>query len=99
MRDTKQGLVSTPDTTPTAARPYYEALNMGCDAVVRCHDCSRLATCVAIQANKGLTPCCGTRKVREVRSLRFFEWLKIRLGILDFPYRAEFLREFARGRA
>ena len=79
------------------ARPYYEDLNLGCDAIVRCNDCHKLVTHARIIANEGLTPCCGTRKVAEVRALKFWEWLLIRLAIIDFPHREKFLKEFARG--
>ena len=80
---------------PNTAVPYYVALNRACDALVRCNDCRALVTCEQITRNKGVTPCCSTRKVREIRSLTAWEWLKVRLGIIDFPYRAEFLKEFA----
>jgi len=91
MRDTNQGAM------PTAARPYYEALNKACDAILRCNDCGRLVTHATLTGNKGLTPCCGTRRVREVRTLSVWEWLKIKIGLLDFPYRREFMKEFGRG--
>ncbi len=82
------------------AVPYYVDLNRACDAVVRCNDCRKLVTSAQINANRGVTPCCGSRKVREIRTLKFWsEWLPIRLGLIDFPHRAEFLKEFARGRA
>ena len=97
MRDTNQDVARALAATSTAARPYYEDLNQACDAILRCHECRRLVTHATIVANKGTTPCCGTRKVREIRTLTFWEWLKIRLGILDFPYRQQFLKEFARG--
>jgi hypothetical protein len=89
------------DTNPSvarstpAARPYYEALNRACDAIVRCNDCQGLVTHARLIANKGLTPCCSTRRVREIRSLSLWEWFKVRTGWLSFPYRREFLREFA----
>ncbi len=75
------------------------ALDRACDALVRCNDCRALVTCAQITANRGTTPCCGTRKVREVRAMSFWEWFRVRTGILDFPYRREFLKEFAHGRS
>ena len=99
MRDANRDLASLLTPRPTAARPYYEKLDKACDAIVRCNDCRRLVTHAAIIGNKGTTPCCGTRRVREVRTLGPWEWLKLRLGLIDFPYRAEFLKEFARGRS
>jgi hypothetical protein len=79
-------------------RPYYERLKLpfGHDMLLRCDDCRRLVQYSTMRTNNGLTRCCGTRKVREVRQLKFFEWLKIRLGIINFPYRKEFLAEFGR---
>lgn len=80
---------------PTVARPYYEALDKGCDALVRCAECRELVTHAAIVANQGTTPCCGSRRVREIRVLKQHEWDQIVSGAIDFPYRAEFLKEFA----
>jgi hypothetical protein len=78
--------------------PYYERLKLpfAHDMLLRCDDCRRLVVYPEMQANQGTTPCCGTRKVREVRHLKFFEWLRVRTGLLDFPYRKEFLAEFGR---
>lgn len=76
-------------------RPYYEALGKACDAIVRCNDCRRLVTHASLVGNKGVTPCCGTRRVKEVRTLRQEEWDEIVSGRLDFPYRDLFLQEFA----
>jgi hypothetical protein len=80
----------------TNAVPYYVALGKGCDAIVRCKDCQHLVTHALLMA-KGSCPRCGNRRVTEVRALGLWEWLRIRLGLLDFPYRKEFLKEFARG--
>ena len=85
-------------TRPAAARPYYEAHDKAHDDLLRCHDCNRLVVYAAVMANKGTTPCCATRRMREVRALSIWEWIKIRLGVIDFAYRKEFLAEFARGR-
>ena len=92
MSDTNQGLVAAKSP---AARPYYEDLDKACDAIVRCNDCMGLVTHANLIANRGLTPCCGTRRVREIRTLKQDEWDQISQGVIDFPYRAEFLREFA----
>lgn len=78
------------------AKPYYEALDRGHDDLLRCHDCNRLVLYKEMMANRGLTLCCGTRKTHEVRALSFWEWLKVRVGLIDFDYRHEFLAEFAR---
>lgn len=72
---------------------YYERLGLGGhDAILRCHDCGRLVTYQRLM-DVGMTPCCGTRRVKQVQHLRVREWLRIRLGLLDFPYRQEFLAE------
>lgn len=96
MRDTNLGVAGT--VTPTAVRPYYEDLGVGHDYLLRCQDCGKLVAHVDLvdPKRKGLTPCCGTRRVREIRSLKWWEWLMIRVGIIDFPYRKEFLAEFKR---
>ena len=92
MRDTHQGL-----RKPAAARPYYEDLNRATDFLVRCQGCNALVQVSALHRT-GLTPCCGTKRVREIRQLTIWEWLKIRLGVIRFPYRQAFLREFGRAR-
>lgn len=88
--------VNRPDGGIAHARPYYEDLNRACDAIVRCNDCRRLVTHAQLTSHQGTTPCCGTRRVKEIRTLSLWEWLRIRVGLLDFPYRKEFLQEFAR---
>lgn len=97
MRTHKE-VPSAPDQVLTGRRtaPYYESLDKGCDELLRCNECGRLVTHAALfrTGGNGLTPCCGTRRVREVRHLTFWEWLKIRVGFIDFPYRHEFLAEF-----
>jgi hypothetical protein len=76
--------------------PYYEKYDRGSDWILRCKDCGRLITHDQLfgDGRDGITPCCGTRSVREVRAMSLWEWLKLRLGIIDFPHRAEFLTEF-----
>lgn len=75
-----------------SARPYYEALNRACDYLVRCHDCRQLVTPEMITA---LGSCkCGCRRVVEIRTLSEEEHTKISSGEIDFPHRAEFLKEF-----
>ncbi len=82
---------------PSSMAPerYYVALGQACDAIVRCKDCKRLITYAEIQRVHAC-PRCGNSRVSEVTTLRWWEWLKIRLGILDFPYRRLFLAEFKR---
>lgn len=101
MRDSKGPLQNTPERgnyqRVPHARPYYEDLGVGHDALMRCDDCKRLVLYADMMARQGLTPCCGTRKVKEIRALSVWEWIKVRLGILDFPYRDKFLAEFSAG--
>lgn len=75
------------------ARPYYVDLNKGCDDLMRCKDCKKLVT-ARVLASLGSCKC-GCRRVTEIRTLSKFEWLKIRLGFINFPHRKQFLKEFA----
>lgn len=93
--------MSQPDAEAMGERlarhhPYYEKYDKGHDDLLRCKDCSRLVTYASMFDNgrTGLTPCCGSRSTREVRALTVWEWLKVRLAIIDFPHRDEFLKEF-----
>ena len=109
MRDTNGDLPNVPvdmregaiggHTRIPHARPYYEDLNVGHDWLMRCAECRQLVLHADMIANKGQTLCCGTRRVKEIRSLSFWEWLKVRIGMVDFPYRKEFLAEFAERRS
>ena len=76
---------------------YYTDLGRGSDYLLRCDDCKRLVTHAAI-IKIGKCPKCGTRRFREIVALSLWEWLRIRLGLLNFAHRADFLKEFARGR-
>ena len=71
---------------------YYTALGRACDWIFRCKDCQRLVTAETLR-RLGSCPC-GNKRVLEVTTLSTWEWLKIRVGILRFPHRADFLREF-----
>lgn len=87
------GLRPTPKRKGKAARPYYEELGSATDWIVRCHDCKKLQT--AAQLQEYGTCECGNRKVEEVRTLDDTEMADIQSGRIDFPYREEFLKEFA----
>lgn len=76
---------------------YYEALGGGHDHILRCDGCMRLVLFRDLVVSGGC-PKCGNRRVTEVRTLSNWEWLRIRIGLLSFPYRKEFLVEFSRGR-
>ena len=95
--------VPTPDLpVPTVYNPgprqYYEQHGQLCDWIVRCEDCKTLVTTETIHEH-GACHKCGGRKFREPRTLSIWEWFKIRVGLLDFPHRAEFLASFARSGA
>lgn len=75
---------------------YYEKLGLHHDAILRCKDCKKLVLHADIKLRAGCSHC-GCRRLVEVTTLGVFEWLKMKLGVLDFPYRAEFLAEFSRG--
>lgn len=79
-------------------RPYYEELGRSHDMLLRCADeqCGRLVLYSDVE--KGGCPHCGNRRMKEIRTLTGWEMLKIRLGIIDFPQRKQFLAEFRRGR-
>ena len=83
-------------TKGTADPPYYQAHGLATDGVMRCADCSRLVPVTVLKA-KGLCPTCGTRRVKEVQTLSVWEWVRIWTGLLNFPHRRLFLREFNRG--
>lgn len=88
---TATDLEQTPEDT------YYTRRGLACDALLRCKDCQRLVTHAAL-ADAGGCPRCGTKYVTEVKTLSILEWLKIRFGVLDFPFRKEFLAEFSHRR-
>jgi hypothetical protein len=60
---------------------------------MRCKDCKRLVT-ARVLASLGSCKC-GCRKITEIRTLSVWEWVKIRLGFIDFADRDLFLKEFA----
>lgn len=71
---------------------YYEDHGLAHDGVFRCKECKRLNTIDTIQESGACV--CGHRRMTEVTSLSGWEWLQIRLGVIDFPLRKEFLAEF-----
>jgi len=72
---------------------YYERKGEMSDGLFRCAACNRLITHARLIADGNCS--CGNRRVTEVRALNFREWLRIRLGLLRFPSRIEFLKEFS----
>lgn len=91
---------------PPTTEPYYVQHGQACDDLVRCHSCQALclvSTVLSTTPARGedrpsAQGCkCGSRKFTEVRTLSTWEWLKIKLRLIRFPHREEFLKEFARG--
>ncbi len=78
-----------------ATRPYYYAMGLEHDGILRCKDCQKLVTHNTLK-KLGACPRCGTRRVAEVRTLSGWEKFKIWAGFLRFPNSAEFLAEFSR---
>lgn len=81
------------DAQPRPTR-YYESLvpPQGADALLRCKDCQRLVSHAVLQ-HIGCCPC-GNRRVAEITTLSLWEHFKIARGMLVFPHREKFLKEF-----
>lgn len=75
---------------------YYTALGRSADFLLRCKDCKRLVTIDEMSKVKSCP--CGNKRFAQISTLSTWEWFKIRVGILDFPYRREFIKEFSRVR-
>ena len=73
---------------------YYVDEGMGHDALLRCKDCAALVTFAAIQ-KLGMCDKCGNKRFSEVTLLNEQEMADIQSGAIDFPYRDQFLAEFA----
>jgi hypothetical protein len=89
MADLARGTLNF--NTPVTRR-YYTDLGRACDYILRCKDCKRLVTSATL-ATQGCCPC-GNRRVVEITTLSIWEYVRMRLGLLNFPHRREFLREF-----
>lgn len=87
-----ESLQPSPDITHDR---YYAQYGEGHDGILRCRECRTLHTAKDL-FDRGSCPNCGHRKMTEIVALTFWEWLKIRVGYIDFPRRKEFLREFQR---
>ena len=73
---------------------YYEAEGRGSDFLLRCADCKKLVTHKTLI---DLGSCrCGNRRVTEINTLSGWEMLLIFIGVIRFPYRLNFLKEFTR---
>lgn len=73
---------------------YYVDLGRAHDYLLRCTDCKRLLLFSKLQS-LGSCSSCGNKRVTEITTLTFWEWVRIRLGLLRFPDSDKFLKEFA----
>jgi hypothetical protein len=73
---------------------YYHALGRGCDELLRCNECRTLVLGADLK-HHGCCNHCGSRRVVEVTTLSEDEMASIQSGLLDFPYREQFLAEFS----
>jgi hypothetical protein len=70
---------------------YYVALGRGTDYLVRCADCKALQLTEELSKHGSCE--CGNKRFREITTLTEQEAAQIEA--MDFPYKAEFLAEFA----
>ncbi len=78
---------------PLGRERYYVDHGMGHDMLMRCKDCQAL---VDMETIKRLGSCdkCGNKRFMEITLLSEKEMEDISTGVIDFPYRAEFMAEF-----
>lgn len=81
------------ETQPSHVKLYYEKYGMEHDLLLRCNACRSLIVHKDITQNGSCA--CGNRRYVEVQALSFWEWVRVRLGIIDFAHRDEFLKEFS----
>lgn len=79
---------------PLGRERYYVEHGAGHDSLMRCKDCQGLVTFAAI-AKLGCCDKCGNKRFIEITLLDDQEMADIKNGTIDFPYREEFLAEFA----
>lgn len=92
--DERQGVYdhSEPSTIKRRER-YYVDLGRAHDYLMRCKDCRRLVLFSKLQSFGSCS--CGNKRVAEITTLTFWEWVRIRFGLLRFPDSEKFLKEFA----
>ena len=86
-------------TAPAERIPhYYEALGRSHDYLMRCKDCKALVPYAIIES---LSCCdqCGNKRFAEITLLNEKEMADIQSGVIDFPDRELFLKEFSPVRA
>lgn len=80
-----------PTATPGRVERYYEKIGRATDHVLRCKDCKKISDVAALRALGCCT--CGNKRFAEITTLNDAEQAQI--AAMDFPYKAEFLAEFA----
>ena len=77
---------------------YYEQLGRSHDYLMRCKDCKALVPFAIIES---LSCCdqCGNKRFSEITLLNDKEMADIQSGVIDFPDRELFLKEFSPVRA
>lgn len=75
---------------------YYTKHGEAHDGILRCVDCKAIVRHADLVTRRSCR--CGCQRMKEVTTLTTWEWVRIRLGLLRFPRRQEFLREFGRVR-
>ena len=88
-------MIGTQEYPQGETQPYYVALGRGSDWILRCKDCQRLVTDTIAKTGSCV---CGCKTTKEIRRLSLWEWIQIRVGLIRFPHRQEFLQEFNRVR-
>ena len=78
----------------THQRNYYEDLGRAHEYLLRCKDCQALVT-FAVMQKMGCCDKCGNKRFTEITLLNEAEMGDIRSGVIDFPDRELFLKEFA----
>lgn len=72
---------------------YYEDLGRAHDCLLRCKDCKALVTYQTI-TKLGSCDKCGNKRFVEITLLSEQEMADIQSGVIDFPARDKFLKEF-----
>lgn len=71
---------------------YYENLGMAHDCLMRCKDCQKLVPYSAI-TKIGCCDGCGNKRFTEITLLTEVEMEAVKT--MDFPYKEQFIKEFA----
>ncbi len=78
---------------PLGRERYYVDKGEGHDRLMRCKDCQALVDFETI-TKLGCCNHCGNKRFMEITILTEKEMEDISSGVIDFPYREEFMAEF-----